>query len=302
MTAALVTSLPSPRDPTYQRPELFAEPIAESQHNTVLDVDLPRARTTFDRGPRPIPVPGIARNIQVKIAAERSEWEEAYLLVTENYRSRGYEPANARGIRFTPFHALPDTTTFVAKHEGKVVATLSLVMDNMLLGLPMESIYGPEVAELRKANRRLVEVTSLADKGLSIREFVPVFVSLMRLMTHYSVSQNADALVITVNPRHANFYKRVMGFVPLGGYRAYPMVQDHPAEAFYLDVSLLRKNSPQMYEQIFGEPLPPEALQAPRMPAGLVRYLGSQSSHTSLNEVNDILNFVKHYGSPRRWL
>jgi hypothetical protein len=236
------------------------------------------------------------------MASERREWEDAFHLVAQNYRSRGYEPADAKGLRFTSFHALPDTVTFVASCERQIVATLSLVMDNVLLGLPMETIYGAELLALRRQGRRVVEVTNLADRELGIREFVPVFVSLMRLMAQYAVHEGADALVISVNPRHSNFYRKVLGFVPLGECRAYPIVQNHPAEGFLLDVPLLRCNSPQMYEQIFGEALPAPALAAPRMPVPLVRYFAGRSSQTNGREVNAILTFVENYGSPRRWL
>src|SRR4051794_21355902 len=73
-------------------------------------------RTLLARPERRVVVPGVGREVEVKVASERSEWEEAYLLVAQNYRNRGYEPSDARGLRFTAFHALPDTTTFVAKH------------------------------------------------------------------------------------------------------------------------------------------------------------------------------------------
>src|SRR5437867_95972 len=91
------------------------------------------------RSPRPIPVPGVDRPIEVKIASEMAEWEQAYRLVADNYRACGYESPNAEPLRFTNYHVLPETTTFVAKHGREVVATLTLVMDNFLLGLPMES-------------------------------------------------------------------------------------------------------------------------------------------------------------------
>src|SRR4051794_30828706 len=66
--------------------------------------------------PQSIPVPGIAREIQVKIASEPEEWEQAFELVAANYQERGYE-ASEKPYRFTPYHALPDTTLFVAKRE-----------------------------------------------------------------------------------------------------------------------------------------------------------------------------------------
>jgi len=251
--------------------------------------------------PVSIPVPGIGREIEAKLATTEEEWDEAFRLVAANYQSRGYEPAGSSAVRFTPYHALPDTAVFVAKHAGQVVATLSLVPDNVLLGLPMETIYGPEIQALRRAGRHLVEVTSLADQDLDLREFIAVFVTLMRLQAQYGINQDADTWVITVNPRHRNFYRKVMGFVPFGGQRAYPTVQNHPAEAYLLDTTLLRVNAPEMYQRLFGELLPVEALRPDPMPVYLVRHFSSLSSHCDDQQVEQILQYVDAAGSPLTW-
>ena len=97
------------------------------------------------RMPRPIPVSGVARPIEVKIASTESEWEQAFQLAASSYQARGYETPGTSRLRFTPYHALPDTITLVAKHQDEVVATLSIVQDNILLGLPMEDVYADEI-------------------------------------------------------------------------------------------------------------------------------------------------------------
>jgi hypothetical protein len=264
--------------------------ISDPLNETLIDHHICRSFT----------VPGIARTVEVKIASERKEWEQAFALLAETYKARGYEAADSNALRFTPFHALPDTVTFVAKYQGNVMATLSLVLDNYVLGLPMECIYGEEIEGLRRCNRRFGEVTSLADKGLSLREFIPVFVSLMRILAQYTVKHKADTWVISVNPRHRNFYRKVMGFVPLGPWREYPSVQNHPAEAYLLDVDLLRAKEA-MHEQILGDPLSPEILDAAPMPAGLVREFSRQSSHGDSLVIKNILEVVDRKTSMLRW-
>src|SRR4051812_35547311 len=92
--------------------------------------------------PAAVRVPGVARDIRVKIASEPAEWEAAFRLVADVYRARGYEAPDSGQFRFTAHHALPDTTTFVAKEGEAVVGTLSLVSDNWLVGLPLEVVYG----------------------------------------------------------------------------------------------------------------------------------------------------------------
>jgi hypothetical protein len=250
--------------------------------------------------PEAVPVSGVARDIHVKIASARAEWEEAFQLVADNYQARGYDCPGGFDYRFTSYHALPDTLVLVAKAAGRVVATMSLVPDNTLLGLPMESIYKEEVQELRKSGKRLFETGSLADRGLTLNEFRQVFPALMRLGWQCQRRYGGMAMVIAVNPRHSAFYAR-QGFMPVGPRRAYCRVQGHPAEAFYLDPELMQRRVPGVYRMIFTERLPRKALAAPRMPAEMVRFFGARSSQTDARLVEEILRYVEQYGSPRRW-
>ncbi len=287
--------------PSIRTADLAPAWMPASQRPTLVELAAAKRPTTLDLLPLAVPVPGVPRPIEVKIASQRAEWEEAYQLVAQNYRNRGYEPADSRGLRFTPFHALPDTTTFIARHAGHVVATLSLVVDNTLLGLPMECIYGPEIQSLRHSGHRLGEVTSLADTGLGVREFLQVFITLIKLMVQYHVEHGGDTCVISVNPRHRNFYSKVIGFESLGPCRAYPSVQDAPAEAYVVTLPQMKVNAPKMHAEITGETMPYALLRPAPIPAHLVRQFGSNSSQTHLAEVQDILNHVDENGSPRRW-
>jgi hypothetical protein len=236
-----------------------------------------------------VSVPELGRPIRVKIATERDEFEQAFLLVADRYKARGYDASDAGPYRFTPYHALPGTVTFVAKEGDRVVATLSLVPDNDALGLPMESIYGDEVAALRRQGRSLAEVTSLAEEGLTPREFLQVFSALIRLVCQYHVWNGGDSWVITVNPRHSSFYRRVLGFVPIGPCRTYSAVGDHPAEAFLLDVDIMRESVPKKHGEIFGEGLPWSVLTPKSRPADHAVYFGSRSTQVDRETVLEVL-------------
>jgi hypothetical protein len=253
--------------------------------------------------PRPevVRVPGVKRDIEVNLAIELSEQEEAFTLVSESYRARGYESPHSHGLRFTPYHTLPDTAVFVAKREGRVVATLSVVPDNWILGLPMECIYGEEVNALRGDGYHLCEVTSLADRDLTLREFLPVFVTLSRCVIQYSQALGGDIWVITINPRHRAFYRKVMGFVPFGPRRCYPSVQNHPAEAYKMTAALIRVNAPNMHQRLFEERVPAEALRGPRMTPNLARYFAACSISTDIQTVEEILKAATLPWGARRW-
>jgi hypothetical protein len=267
-----------------------------------IPVHVPFRLAEAKKTPLSIRVPGVARDIRVKIASERAEWRDAFQLVSSNYQARGYEEPFASKVRFTPYHALPDVVTLVAMLEGRVVATFSMVPDNTLLGLPLESIYGEEIRGLRRSRRRVVEVTSFAaDKDLRLREFRPVFIALIKMCMQYHLSQGGDTWVITVNPRHRDFYTKAMGFVPLGPPRAYSSVQNHLAEGYWFDADLLRETSPKMYGEIFDEELPGEALIAPKMLSHVIRYLGDRSTTDARKTIREVFDQDEFFASPRRW-
>jgi N-acyl amino acid synthase FeeM len=271
-----------------------------------LDTGMVRARTRPDApgkgGPASIEVPGITRKIRVKIASSRGELEDAFRLLATNYRACGYERPSTGCFRFTRFHVLPTTVILVAKHEDRVVATLSVVPDTKLCGLPMEPVYRAEIAALRQQGRRLAEATSLADQDLGVHEFVRVFKTLIRVGVQYHVRQGGDSWVIAVNPRHPGFYQKVLGFVPLGPRRAYPSVEGHPAEAYLSGVDLLKSHAPEMNREVFGAPLPDSVLHAPRWLPTRVHYFGKRSTQADGRTINALLSQVERYGSPPRWL
>jgi hypothetical protein len=239
------------------------------------------------------PVAGLARDIHVKIASQRPEFEQAYALLADNYRARGYEAPGEKPFRFTCYHALPGTATMVALHQESVVATLTLVPDNPLLGLPMESIYGPEIAQLRQAGHKIAEVISLADTGLSIREFVQVFKALITLEMQYHAHHGGDCWTITVNPRHSSFYQKVLGYAPLGPRRSYQSVQNHPAEAYVLTTRDMAQSAPAMNQEVFGTDLPVSMLTPPPWSEEHVRYFAARSTQFDPCDLERILESVK---------
>jgi hypothetical protein len=251
--------------------------------------------------PQPIRVPRINREILVKIASEPHEWEQAFQLVSANYQERGYETASAKPYRFTPYHALPDTTLFVACEGKQVLATFSLVADNTLLGLPMETLYSAEVADLRRQGRRMAEVTSLAVTELGQREFLQVFFTMIRVMKQHHVNRGGDTWVITVNPRHRNFYCKMLGYQSLGSCKPYAAVGNAPAEAYVLDQPTMRSEAPEAYERIFGEWLPGDVLTGFALPRPFIRYFGSESNQADEARFDAILRSLSAAGSPRAW-
>jgi hypothetical protein len=263
--------------------------------------ELARPRVPRLPEPQPVSVRGVKGDVVVKIASEPDEWEQAFRLVAANYEEAGYQASTEKPFRFTPYHGLPDTTVFVAKRDQRVLATFTLVVDNTVLGLPLDALYADEVAELRRQGRRLAETTCLAVSDLSQREFLQVFLALIQLLQQYHVSRGGDTWVFTVNPRHKNFYCKVLGAEQLGDRKPYAAVGDAPAEAFWLDRTLMRRNAPRGYEQIFGDWLPAAAFNSSPLPRPFVRYFGAESSQTDEARIDDVLQRVAAADNARAW-
>ena len=70
-------------------------------------------------------------------ASTPSEYEAAFRLILKSYQQRGYELPTATGLHFTLYHALPTTVVLIAKQAETVVATLSAVFDNSLIGVAL---------------------------------------------------------------------------------------------------------------------------------------------------------------------
>ncbi|GEM_PF-1841593 len=174
-------------------------------------------------------------------ARSLEELKQAYGLVHTSYLSRGYIEASQSGLRFGFHNLLPETVTLVAVLRGMVIATVSLVVDSPW-GLPMDEIYGEELSPLRKRGERLGEVTMLADRRREFRRTLPMVLALFRLLTDYARKvAGLDQLCITLNPRHSEFYGRLLHFEPLGPEKQYPSVQDNPALAMRFELGALAK-------------------------------------------------------------
>jgi hypothetical protein len=198
--------------------------------------------------------------LAVKIASRPREIQEALGLVYQAYRRCGLIEPNPYRMRVTPYHLLETSEIFVGVVRGEVACTLTLVRDGEL-GLPMESIYGEEVAWRRAQGASLAEVSCLADRRHDLVRSLSVLVKVMGFMAQSATRRGVDELLIAVHPRHAEFYERFIGFEIIGGERAYETVCNKPAVALALDLNRLAVIHPRAYKRFFGLRFPEEALQ-----------------------------------------
>lgn len=176
------------------------------------------------------------------------ELEEALRLVNDSYARRGISTVCRAGMRFSAFHLLPGTTTFVAIKDQQIVGTVSLIEDSML-GLPLEEVHGNEVVMQRLAGGRLAEVGTLAVAAGYRGKGVPLMLynAMFRWAMHF---RGVQRLLIAVRPRAGAFYRNVLFFSPMGRVQPYTKLNNALSLPLCLDLG----NAPAIFQQAYQRP------------------------------------------------
>lgn len=173
-------------------------------------------------------------SLEIKIADTEEELACAYRLLHASYVDAGFMTPDPSGMRVLPQHMLPETTTIVAKWDGNIIGTLSLIRDNPL-GLPIDKIF--DISTRRAGGRRIAEVSSLAldprFRGQANRALFPLFRFVYHYARHYF---GTSEFVIAVNPSTVDMYLSLMCFERLSSKtKSYDFVNGAPAVGLFLD-------------------------------------------------------------------
>jgi hypothetical protein len=148
-------------------------------------------------------------DFHIKFAVTQSQLDAANRLVEKMYQSRGYQIEHIQNNEFL-------SKTLVVETAGEVVGTMAVCLDGEQ-GLPADENYRDKLDELRAMNRKICEPSRLA-----IRRNLPhrVFASMMHASYLFSHKMHGCTdYLIEVNPKHASFYKKMLGFQEFGGLR-----------------------------------------------------------------------------------
>ncbi|MBI6919178.1 GNAT family N-acetyltransferase [Pseudomonas monteilii] len=176
------------------------------------------------------------------------ELEQALRLVNDSYARRGIATVCRAGMRFSPFHLLPGTTTFVALKGDQVVGTVSLIEDSPL-GLPLEDVHVNEAVLQRLGGGRLAEVGTLAVCSHYKGKGVPLM--LYNAMFRWAMDhRRVNSLLIAVHPRAASFYRNVLFFSPIGPVQTYTKLN----KALSLPLALNLNQARQVFAKVYQHP------------------------------------------------
>jgi hypothetical protein len=214
-------------------------------------------------------VPQFLRPLEFRPVQTTEELLAATHLVYKEYLKRHYVRPNASGLKLSVFHSLPTTSTFIALHGRRLIATITAIEDSPL-GLPMDEAYKLEVDRLRRSHHRLVEATMLAlNTDLFGRGVFTMFhakkllltLGLFRAMFEYMRScTDCDELVACFNPKHQVLYD-FLQLRPLGPLKSYTSANGNPAIARHLNIAETQRQARThvAYRFFYGSTLPAKA-------------------------------------------
>lgn len=194
----------------------------------------------------PIEIP---QEFTFKIAKTKEELEQAFRLLHDAYVDQGYMKPNQTGLRVTKFHALPTTTTLIAKYNDKVVGTVSILRDAGL-GLPLDSAF--DLNNVKIKYPQIAEVSSLAIQKEFRREHGFLLWPLLKYFYHYSKHlMRLNSIIVGVHPKWADFYLGILGFKPIyaNTVKHYDFANGNPVVGYFLDLETAPLEYASMYAQ-----------------------------------------------------
>ena len=184
-------------------------------------------------------------NISYGLATSKAELEQAFQLVWQGYTKVGLHPEDSYGSRITKYHLLPDAKVFIAMawnkreeeskvyYEGRVIGTVTVLHDSCL-GLPSEELCKKDIVGLRRKGHRLVEFMGFACDPSTLDQRVSL--KLFTLAYEYCKSQHVSKIVASLTRRHFGYYRKFLGFKPMGALCEYEFGNGTPVQSHYTDV------------------------------------------------------------------
>lgn len=156
-------------------------------------------------------------------------WRQTQTLVGRRY--------GQRGLRVSPAGSPePGLATLQARDGRRLVGTLSVRLDGPN-GLAADYSFPDELLRLRAKGRKLVEFSKLAVEGAGLSKSVLSGLFHMAYLYAHGILEG-DLIVMEVNPRHAPFYRRMLGAKRLEvGHNA---AVDAPSVLLCLDMGHVR--------------------------------------------------------------
>ena len=183
-------------------------------------------------------------NILVKFAESPDEFNQAFRLIQETYAHLGYCDRSTP-MRATKYHTLPTTKVVIILLDGKVIATITHILDNPM-GLPIENQWS--IQALREQGHLSAEISSLAISK-QWRHNHGLLHYMTRFLLDYAINHlGVDTWVIVTHPSTRDFYQGVLCFQTLSeDIKHCGHVKNALGLAQMLDLNQLQENFFRLY-------------------------------------------------------
>lgn len=185
---------------------------------------------------------------ELKIAETQDELEACFALLHDAYVASGFMRPHPSGLRATPYHALPTTTTLCAKVGPRVVGTLSIVREGVF-GFPMQTAF--DISAVRAKEGRIAEISALAVHPHYRKTGGAILFPLMKFMYEYCTRYfDTRHLVIAVHPSKVELYQSLLFFqrLPAQVVDSYDFANGAPAVGATLDLH----EAPVLFERAYA--------------------------------------------------
>ena len=175
------------------------------------------------------------RGYSVGLAHSLHRRKQASTLMMRMYASRGYETDVIAKLPLT------SSRMTLAVSSGSLLFGTAMVGIDSEHGLFADTLYSEELSAFRLQGRRLSEVSNLAvDPQYGSKDILASLYHLVYIMVR--IIHKSTDIIVEVNPRHAPFYERRLGFRQVGDRRTCPRV-NAPAvllriELAYMDAQI----------------------------------------------------------------
>ena len=173
-------------------------------------------------------------DFEIRLANLTRRLDTVEMLVTRMYSQRGYKTESA--TESTAPASYLNRVTLEACRQDETVGTITVALDGPG-GLNAEDLYREEIRPYRDGGGRLCEFTRLA---LDVEKCgKDALGSLFHLAVIFAYNiHGATDLFVEVNPRHAAFYRRKLGFKIVGHEKVCRRV-DAPAVLLHQKLSYI---------------------------------------------------------------
>lgn len=197
---------------------------------------------------------GAAKEWRILIANTRELRERVFRLVHDVYRKEGYELRYGResGLWCTIHHLHPGTMMFLAEREGRDAGSVTVMPDSPL-GLPTDRIFPEPMADLRKAGRRLSEISSLVvtEEPGSIPPELAMHLYRLAHLAGLHILGSTD-LIASIMAHHGDFYSRFLLFDEVSRESRVSPKTGQKVSYARLNLETMRERYRDRYERVSG--------------------------------------------------